>query len=171
MLKGKNIYLRPIEPTDIDLLYQWENDPENWAISQSLIPFSRHTLSEYVLAEHDLVKEGQFRYMICDNEMRPIGTLDLFEFNPIHSRCGIGILIAAKDDRRKNYALDAMQTAIEFGWETLNLNQWWCTILGSNEASISLFEKIGFVKCGEKIAWLNHGGEWMNLLDYQLIRD
>jgi diamine N-acetyltransferase len=170
MLKGKNISLRPIEPSDVDLLYSWENDPENWEVSQNLIPFSHQSLSEYALAEHDLVRDGQFRFMICDQEMRPVGTLDLFQLNAMHSRCGIGILIANKDDRRKSYALDALQTAIEYGWHTLNLRQWWCTILKSNKASVSLFEKLEFERCGVKIDWINSGGEWLDLFDYQLMR-
>lgn len=170
MLKGKKIVLRPIEPSDIDLLYSWENNPENWEVSQSLIPFSHQSLSEYVLAEHDLVRDGQFRYMICDEQMRAIGTLDLFQFNPVHSRCGIGILIADEADRRQNYAQDALETAIGYGWKTLNLRQWWCTILEANDASISLFEKLGFEKCGLKRDWINSGGEWTNLCEFQLIR-
>lgn len=170
MLKGKNIHLRPIEPNDIDLLYSWENNMANWEVSQSLIPFSRHSLSEYALAEHDLVRDGQFRYMICDQDMRSVGTLDLFQFNPMHRRCGIGILIAAKEDRRNNFAQDALETAIDYGWKTLNLKQWWCTILQTNEASISLFEKLGFERTGVKVDWISSGEDWIDLLDYQLIR-
>ena len=35
MLVGENISLRALEPEDLDLFYQWENDSSIWKISQT----------------------------------------------------------------------------------------------------------------------------------------
>ena len=40
MLKGKYVKLRAIEPEDVDLIYEWENDFELWNVSETLKPFS-----------------------------------------------------------------------------------------------------------------------------------
>ena len=48
MLNSKNIYLRTIEPRDAALMLQWENNPDNWAVSNTLVPFSEHLVLQYV---------------------------------------------------------------------------------------------------------------------------
>lgn len=40
-LSGTNIYLRAIEPEDLDILYQWENDSSLWVHGCTLAPFSK----------------------------------------------------------------------------------------------------------------------------------
>lgn len=39
-LTNERIYLRAVEPEDMDIMYEMENDPSMWdiSISQSLIP-------------------------------------------------------------------------------------------------------------------------------------
>jgi len=36
----KNIKLRALEPEDLELLYQWENNDSYWLISNTVSPFS-----------------------------------------------------------------------------------------------------------------------------------
>jgi len=43
-MKYGEIILRALEPEDLELLYEWENDMANWLISNTLAPFSRFTL-------------------------------------------------------------------------------------------------------------------------------
>ncbi|MCB0760621.1 MAG: GNAT family N-acetyltransferase [Flavobacteriales bacterium] len=171
MIKGKNISLRAMEASDVELIHVWENDPENWLVSATLIPFSKDQLHHWVTAEHDLIKEGQFRFMIVEGDNRVVGTLDLFEYNPLHRRCGVGILIGDQEDRGKGYAKEALQLIIEHGWSRLHLRQWWCTILDNNAVSKSLFEQLGFTCSGRRKDWICHEGKWLDLLDYQLLRE
>jgi len=42
------ITLRAIEPEDIELLYSWENDPEIWEVSHTLVPYSKYILALYI---------------------------------------------------------------------------------------------------------------------------
>ena len=54
MLKGQNIYLRTIEPSDAQLMLKWENNSENWAVSNTLVPFSEHLILQYVNSAQDI---------------------------------------------------------------------------------------------------------------------
>ena len=38
------VALRALEPTDLDILYTWENDPRVWTVSGTLTPYSRQML-------------------------------------------------------------------------------------------------------------------------------
>ena len=71
-LIGENIYLRALEPLDIDVLFDWENDTDNWLVSNTQTPFSRFVLEQYIASAHsDIYTAKQLRLMICDNSNKP----------------------------------------------------------------------------------------------------
>ena len=43
-IEGRTIRLRAVEPGDVDLMYEWENDCDIWPVSGTTEPFSRHQL-------------------------------------------------------------------------------------------------------------------------------
>ena len=87
-------------------------------------------------------------------EARPVGIADLFEFDPLNRRAGLGILIHDEDDRGRGYASDAVETLCEYARERLRLHQLWCNVGTDNAASLGLFRRTGFVPAGIKRQWL-----------------
>ena len=85
---------------------------------------------------------------------RTIGTLDLFEYDPLHGRAGLGILIYDRDDRCRGYAADAVERLCRYAREGLRMHQLWCNVGADNEASLGLFRKLGFREVGTKRDWL-----------------
>lgn len=171
MLKGNKISLRPMEPVDIDLLYQWENAQENWHISGTHAPFSKHILEQFVNSENDIFVNKQMRLMIVENvDNRVIGTIDLFEFDPLNMRVGVGILIADSADRSKGFAKEALQLLTEYAFNVINVHQLFCHVQESNEASLGLFKGVGFKITGTKKDWSIHNGKWENQHFLQYIK-
>ena len=82
-MTNNQIHLRAMEPEDIDLLYRWENDQRIWPVSNTLAPFSRFALEQYVLnSDKDIFVSKEIRLMIVLAETgKAIGTIDLFDFN------------------------------------------------------------------------------------------
>ena len=145
--------------SDIDLLFQWENDKKNWQVSNTLVPFSRYILKKYIENSAKDIYEMKQQRFIIDVETRPgvfisVGTIDLFDFDPFHLRAGVGILIAAKENRRKGYAETALKELIRYAFETLQLSQLYCNICTDNKASLRLFQKSGFELAGIKKKWI-----------------
>ncbi len=170
-LQGEKISLRAIEPQDIDILYQWENDTENWNVSNTQTPFSRFVLEQYIASAHeDIYTAKQLRLIICDNDNKAIGSIDLFDFDPNNLRAGIGILIADKSDRKKGYASEALSLLINYCFLSLNLHQIYCNITTDNETSILLFQKHGFQITGIKKQWIRDGVKFKDELILQLLR-
>ncbi|MFL5763010.1 MAG: GNAT family N-acetyltransferase [Bacteroidia bacterium] len=171
-LSGPNIILRAIEPSDLDVLYQWENDPETWNVSNTQAPYSRFVLEQYIASAHqDIYSVKQLRLMICSTDGKPVGSIDLFDFDPNHLRAGIGILVAAKEDRRKGYASEALQILINYCFDILNLHQLYCNIAIDNEASVFLFQKHGFMITGMKKQWIRENDRFKDELLLQRIRN
>lgn len=169
-LQATHTYLRAPEQSDLDVLYNWENNTSVWQVSNTLVPFSRFVLEQYLLNAHlDLYTNKQLRLIICTHEHHAIGCIDLYEFDPHHSRAGIGIVIA-EEYRNKGFADDALKALIRYCFETLCLNQLYCAISESNFGSIKLFEKNGFVRSGLKKQWLKIGpGAYENEWTFQLL--
>ncbi len=173
MLKNDIVSLRAPEPEDLALLYIWENDPEVWLVSNTLAPFSRFELKGYLEStKRDLYEARQLRLMIDLTRCEPsktVGTIDLFDFEPLHNRAGVGILIADSADRGKGYASAALDLLIYYVFNHLSLHQLFCNISVDNKKSLTLFENKGFVITGEKTDWLWENNEWKNEYILQLL--
>jgi diamine N-acetyltransferase len=175
-LPGSKVLLRAVEPSDIDLIYLWENDQDNWFVSNTRTPFSRELIKKYVESSNpDIYEQKQLRLMIQVREgsgqeiPETVGTIDLFDFEPFHLRAGVGILIAKKEFRSKGYASDALKVLINYCFNTLGLHQLYCNIASSNSNSIKLFTGLGFVTTGTKKEWLRDGHQWIDELLLQKI--
>jgi diamine N-acetyltransferase len=168
-LNGDNLKLRAMEPSDIDLMYQWENDPETWIFSNTHTPFSRFYLEQYVINSHcDIYTEKQLRLMINNTKLKTVGCVDLFEFDPKNKRAGVGILIA-KEFRKKGYAAETIDIIIYYAKNILGLHQLYCNISGDNKKSLDLFQKKGFICNGIKKQWILAENQWLDEHFLQLI--
>ncbi|MCF8296174.1 MAG: GNAT family N-acetyltransferase [Saprospiraceae bacterium] len=171
---GKKILLRALEPSDIDLLYKWENDQEIWKVSNTVIPFSRFLLEQYVMsADQDIYSTKQLRLMIDlkepEENNKTIGSIDLFDFDPHNKRAGVSILIS-KENRCKGYASEALELLISYAFETLNLHQLYCNIGVDNKSSLKLFHNCDFKIIGTKKDWVFYDDEWQDEFMLQLVK-
>lgn len=168
------IKLRAIEKSDLEYIYNWENDTSNWSYSYTYTPFSKDVLKLYIeQAGQDIYTSKQLRLMIDlveDGQTRSIGCVDLFDFEPRHQRAGVGILIGNPADRKNGYAANALGQLVTYAFTTLNLNQLFCNIAVNNTASLALFTKLGFEITGTKKQWLHINGNWIDEHTLQLLR-
>lgn len=174
MLKNDIIQLRAPEPEDLDVLYAWENDPDNWIYGNTLTPFSRYILKKFIENAHlDIFEAKQARLMIDITEnpetYTPVGAIDLFDFDPQNQRAGVGIIIGDKIRRNKGIAGNALELLIEYSFQILKLKQLYCNISEDNLASIRLFQSKGFVVTGKKKDWIKTNNGFKDELFLQLI--
>lgn len=155
-LKGKNIFLRALEPTDLDFLYQVENDQRLWEVSNTSTPYSRYILEQYLQNSYrDIYEVKQLRLVICrTDDASSIGLIDLYDYDPKNRRVGVGIVIYSHADKRKGFASESLQLVCDYAFENLMVHQVFAGITEDNKASITLFEKAGFQKNGRKKDWI-----------------
>jgi diamine N-acetyltransferase len=153
-LFSEKIFLRALEPSDVELLYQWENDPEIWKISQTLTPYSKYTLKQFVdSAQEDIFSAKQLRFMInLMHTKETVGILDIFDIDFLNSRAGMGVLID-KNYRDQEIGTEAVMLALEYLFNTLHLHQIYCDVLNNDLISMKLFTKCGFSVVGVKKDW------------------
>ena len=172
-LKGKDIKLRALEPSDLDLLYELENDETVWEISNTSTPYSKYILKKYIDNAHrDIFDVKQLRLVIIHAaEKRPIGFIDLFEFDPKNRKVGLGIVIFSNGDRGKGYALQTLELVCNYAFKHLNVHQVYANITEDNERSIELFKKAGFLSACLKKDWIFSKGKFKNEYLYQLLNN
>ena len=92
-LSNDRIYLRAVEPEDMDVMYEMENDPSMWDISNFTVPYSRYVLRQYIEGSQcDVFADKQLRLMIMSkSDHRILGTIDITDFVPLHSRGEVGM--------------------------------------------------------------------------------
>ena len=171
-LSGTNIDLRALEPEDLDFIYYIENNETFWELSTTQTPYSKFLIRQYLENAHrDIYEVKQLRLAICGKDEALLGLIDLFDFDPVHKRAGIGILIAEKEDRGKGYGKEALKLLIAYAFTHLNLHQLYANISSENIESIKLFEKHNYLKVGNKKDWIYYNNKYFDELLYQKILD
>ena len=170
MLQGKRVRLRAPEPSDIDTFCRGENDTKAWDCGSTLAPMSRRQIERYVENySADLIGDRQLRLVIEDMaDNTALGALDLFDFDPLNSRCGIGIIID-EDARGKGIATEALSLVADYGRRHLGLHQLWCHVACDNNASRRLFAGAGFKMTGCLRQWLRRRDTYVDVEIYQLV--
>lgn len=170
-LGNKHITLRALEPEDVELLYQWENDTRIWRVSNTHAPLSKYILANYIKSSNsDIWESKQLRLIIENEQQLPVGTVELFDFDPYHGRAGVGIMIFDDSEKRKGLATQTLELVVEYASLELGINQLYANIAATNIASIQLFKKMGFEITGVKKQWLRIASGWEdeNLLQKKL---
>ncbi len=158
----KDIYLRALEPEDLDLLYQIENEDEVWNVGSSNVPYSRYTLLNYIAnASNDIYVDGQVRLIVENVDKQVVGIIDLVNFEPIHQRAEIGFIILDKY-RGQGYGYAAIRKVLEYAKDTLHLWQLYAYVEISNEASLNCLKTLGFEETAKLKDWFFHDGKYWN---------
>ena len=138
----KKIILRAPEPSDVDRIYLWENNPEMWPCGAFRAPLSRHQIWEYVNNyDANPLSGGQLRLIIeagADEEgegYTPCGIVDLYDIDPRDSRAFVGIMVAP-DFRRKGIAAEALAQLEKYCRECLALRLLAAEVASDNQRSI-----------------------------------
>ena len=159
--------LRALEPTDLDMLFKWENDTSIWEVGSAIAPFSRKQLWDYIEGyDADIFSAKQLRLMIVEVETQcSVGMIDLFDFDPINRRAYIGLLV------------DAAYSGKGYGYKAVKLIEAYCVELGlyqlaaiipvKNVACIALFDKLGWTLSGTLKDWILRGDNPSDARFYQ----
>ncbi|WP_452221048.1 GNAT family N-acetyltransferase [Lacinutrix salivirga] len=169
-LKGEHIFLRALEPEDLAFIHQIENDETIWELSNTVTPYSKYLIKQYLDHAHkDIFEVKQLRLVICNYEEEALGMIDVFDFDFKNRRAGIGILIKDTNNRNKGYGKEALHLLINYCFTHLDLHQLYCNISEENSASQALFIQAGFKQIGLKNDWNLVNGAFKNEYLFQLI--
>ena len=164
------ISLRPLEPTDLDTLYRWENDSALWVVSDTVAPYSRAALWQYLENyTGDIYAQRQLRLMITlTADGTPVGTIDFLNFDPLNNRAELGLFIDSAY-RGKGLGLQALDLLTAYAREHIGLRQLYVYIALDNEVCLKLFEDYGYRRVGVIQSWVKRGSRYHDVALLQMI--
>ena len=154
MLEDDAIRLRALEPEDLEFLYRWENETSLWDVGNTLAPYSRYNLKQYIAQSHeDIYTLRQLRLVIEAKETHlPLGMIDLFDFEPHDRRAAMGLYIDTPF-QHLGIGRAALQLMVDYAFSFLRLHQLYVHIQTDNTPCLTLFRKFGFSSAGILREW------------------
>lgn len=170
LMKDDLVTLRALEPEDLDIIYQWENDATLWQYGVTTAPFSRRLILEYLKDySADIYAQRQLRLMIClAADGTRVGMIDLFDFDPTHRRASVGLMVDLQFQRR-GIGSRAMTLMADYSRKVLHMHQLSAQAAVSNEKSISLFQRAGYAASGTLREWLCTADGYVDVVQFQLM--
>jgi diamine N-acetyltransferase len=173
-IQPSDLNLRAIEPTDVDKLYLWENNPEIQQAGGVRAPMSRHQLWEYANNyDANPFSAGQLRLII---ELKPTadgsqatdsqnkataeggqqptvcGVVDLYDVDAVNLRAMVGIMVAPQY-RNRGIASGALTLLEAYCRDLLGLHSLGAEVAADNQPSLALFSRCAYSHVGTRPQW------------------
>jgi len=168
-LSGKNLYLSPMNMEDMPQYTKWINDnsiSDNLGNTWQLISVEK----EKSILE-GMAKEGYNFAIIRAEDDQLLGNISLFDINQIHRNAQCGLFIGEEENRGKGYGAQALSLLLEFGFDTLNLNNIMLKVFSFNEMAVSCYKKVGFKTVGERRNSYYLNGRYYNDIYMDILKE
>ncbi len=164
-----DVFIRALEPKDIEVLLELENNSSYWKYANRTEPFSRDLFLKYIKQQaQDIFEVKQKRFVVTNSNQMALGFVDLFDFEPLHRRAGVGIILK-KEYRGKGYGRAAIKLLGIHAQKYLNIHSLFANIAVENKVSIQAFEACGYEQVGLKKAWNFYKDQFHDEYLYQKI--
>lgn len=170
LLSNDIITLRALEPTDLDMLYKWENDTALWVVSDTIAPYSRKALWQYLQENTgDIYAQRQLRLIITlTNDGTAVGTVDFLNFDPLNNRAELGLFIV-KEMRGKGLGRKALEAITAYARDHIGLKQLYVYTSTDNSVCLHLFEQFGYRHVGVIQSWVKRGHNYQDVTLLQML--
>jgi RimJ/RimL family protein N-acetyltransferase len=170
-MRGERVYLRPLEPTDADLVHRWYEDTR----IQTLMGDPPLSLAGRRQRYEDSVKgDGPdvFRFVICllDDD-RAVGRTDVFEIDRQNGSCAFGLTIGDPELWGQGLGTDAVNAIIDFAFGQLRMERVWLDTDEHNTRAQAAYRKAGFSQEGRLRRAFYQDGRWIDDIRMAILRD
>ena len=161
-IEGKQIYLRAMEPEDMEMCRDMINDKE---VSRMVVGWSFPVSKQEQMDWYNrVVASTNKRFTVCmkDNN-EPVGIVTLTNIDLVNRSAFHGIKLHPSCPKGRGVGTDAVMTLMEYAFNQINLNRLDGEWLLYNTASKRLYEKCGWREEGIKKQAIYRDGEYHDL--------
>lgn len=159
-LKSEILRLRPLEEEDLNLLYEWENNSANWQYTNTLMPYSKHTLLEYIRnCKTDFLSQESLKLIIELADGTAVGTLDVFNIDHFNGRAELGVFLDSKY-RDNGYATTAYNLFKDYAFNFLGWKNLYSIVPKKNSPMHAVMHRTGFLSSGTLKNWIKVSCEY-----------
>ena len=177
LLRGEKVRLTAVTSADMPAITRWWGDPNFLRLYNTAPAMPRN--DDQLSRRFDLSRSGDDAFLFAirrvdepaaedDNEL--IGLLELDGVVWAHRTTFVSIGIGEARYRGQGYGREAMQLALAFAFNELNLYRVCLTVFSYNDQAITLYERLGFVREGAYRQHLERDGRRYDMYLYGLLR-
>jgi diamine N-acetyltransferase len=159
-----SITLREIHREDLPIINQWRNDKEVIDMLGNNFIYIAQEIDNRWYDNYLASREKNVRLAIIANDTQKyIGNVNLTSIHGINRSAEFSIFIGDKTGRGKGYGYAATLQMLQHGFNNLNLNRIWLTVLEENIPAQKLYLKLGFIKEGVERQSVYKNGRFSNV--------
>ncbi len=165
VLRGRKSVLRPIEESDLPLLWKWENDSE---LTYYLNADRHRTMSmEEINRRYRQIRSDPSMelFMIETLEGERIGMIGYDTYSPERRSFRVYIGIGEKEYWSKGYGTDAMCTLLAWGFRDLRVERVYLSVYDFNDRAIASYRKCGYRVDGVRRNVALVDGQWCDSIE------
>lgn len=145
ILRGQQIYLRPITADDTELAVRWRNQPSVVANFLYRKPITQKDHENWLA--NKVFKGLVHQFIVCRNEDdKPLGSAYLQNFDEESRRAEWGIYLGEEQAYGKGVGTEAGHLILDYAFNTLGLHKVVSRVLARNTASARMSEKVGSIQ-------------------------
>lgn len=164
-----SVTLGPLLDSDLPVLFQWINEPEQVHWNSAYRPVSETDHREWFEAVR---KRGDIAIFairtVADNRL--IGSCQLRHIDPVHRNAELQIRIGQVDERGHGSGTEAVRQLVRYGFRDLNLHRVYLNVFATNAAAIRAYEKAGFQREGQLKEAAHIDGRWVDVVVMGILR-
>lgn len=147
MLSKKNIFLRPIELEDSDLIRRWRFDEQSYDFFYEFVPISLYENNMWI--ESILKKKDEINFIVCEKTTKKnLGMISIIDIDYRNQKCEIGRVFVGAESRGKGIGRIALELCLEYSFKHLNMHKVYIEVFSENKGALNLYKKCGFIEDG-----------------------
>jgi len=157
------IVLGPVLPNDHASLFVWMNDSVAAKLDFAWRPLDYVAFKTWM----DRLSQDPAQVLFAIRKLNAaeiVGFVVLKNIQPVHRSADIGVRIGLEGERGKGLGTRAVALALDYAWNTLNLNRIGLTVLANNTRAIASYKSAGFVEEGRLRQANFMDGKWVDVV-------
>ncbi len=171
LLRGVSVQLSACTTADLPIIVRWHQDAAFLRLFDALpaMPKNEAALAQWLDEQHKSSNAFLFAVrLITSNAL--IGYVELNGILWTHQVGWLAIAIGDGSYQGQGYGREALELALRFAFDELNLYRVQLTVFAYNQRAIALYEKLGFRREGTYREFLHRDGARHDMYLYGLLR-
>jgi len=146
---GEHLYLSPFDAEDTEIQSKWAKWMNDRLVSDTFDGHRNHTSLSSAKKHIQELTGHRYFIVLLDGDVL-IGQISLHNIDHLHRNAFLGIMIGEVEHHGKGYGTEAVRLVLDYGFNTLNLNNITLSVHEDNHAGIACYKKLGFKEYGRR---------------------